>query len=128
MYRQEKKEYGSLCEMKRREQRERCERDVEKIKTEGQVWEFVNRARKRRVRVNEEIKIQEWDEYFRGVLGGIDSRRELQELKGKGRMEEGEMSRDEVKRIMKNLKEGKTVGGDGIPNEVWKFDGEEIEE
>lgn len=57
LYNQEKKEYRMLCERKKREQKERWEKEVEKIKTESQVWEFVNRGRKRRVRVSEEIKI-----------------------------------------------------------------------
>lgn len=34
-------------------------------------WRVVNKGRKRRERVNEEIKM-EWDEYFRGLLGGVE--------------------------------------------------------
>lgn len=29
---------------------------------------------------------------------------------------------------MRKLKDGKAVGGDGIPNEVWKYGEEEVEE
>lgn len=34
------------------------------------MWKIVNRERKKRKRINEEIEIEEWDEYFRELLGG----------------------------------------------------------
>lgn len=55
----------------------------------------------------------------------------MQDLGGKGGMEGGEVSRVEIRIVMKNLREAKAVGEDGIPNEVWKewkYGGEEIEE
>jgi len=36
-------------------------------------------------------------------------------------------SRGEVREAVKKLKEGKTVGGDGISGEMWKFGGERLE-
>ena len=44
-------------------------KDVEGVRTEGQVWKGVNRGRRRRERVNEGIAIEEWDGYFRRLLG-----------------------------------------------------------
>ena len=38
------------------------------------------------------------------------------------------MEREEIKRVVKDLKDGKAVGGDGIGNEVWKYGGVEVEE
>jgi len=29
--------------------------------------------------------------------------------------------------MLRKLKDGKAVGVDGVPNEVWKYDGKEIE-
>lgn len=43
------------------------------MKTEGQVWGIVNRERRKR-RVNGDVKMGEWEEYFEGMLGGVDNR------------------------------------------------------
>ncbi|KAL6418191.1 hypothetical protein ACFW04_012287 [Cataglyphis niger] len=95
-YREAKGKYKKLIEGKKKEEKERWEREVKEIKTEGQVWELVNRGRRKRRKVNEDISMEEWDGYFRNLLGG---------------------SRD-----------NKTVGADGIPAEVWKYGGENMEE
>lgn len=36
--------------------------------------------------------------------------------------EEEEIGRGEVREVMRRLKDGKAVGSDGIPNEVWKYE------
>jgi len=41
--------------------------------------------------------------------------------------EEREIGREEVRRAIKKLKEGKARRIDGIPGEVWKYEGEDIE-
>ena len=38
------------------------------------------------------------------------------------------MERKEIKRVVRNLKDWKAVGGDGIGNEGWKYGGVEVEE
>lgn len=89
---------------------------------------MVNRERKRRKWVNEEIEMGEWDNYFRELLGGVEWR----VVRGIGGNREGDgeegLSRKEVREVIRKLKDGKAVGGDGIPNEVWKYGGEELEE
>lgn len=37
--------------------------------------------------------------------------------------EEEDMGREEMREVMRRLKDGKAVGSDGIPNEVWKYGG-----
>lgn len=39
-----------------------------------------------------------------------------------------EISREEADRVVRKLKEGKALGGDGIVNKVWKYGGEEVKE
>jgi len=39
-------------------------REVREAKTERKVWELVNKKRKRRRRINEDIKMEEWKKYF----------------------------------------------------------------
>ena len=41
---------------------------------------------------------------------------------------EAEIGREEIGKVIRNLKDGKVAGGDGIPNEVWKYGGSEVEE
>lgn len=43
------------------------------------------------------------------------------ERKKKGEREEEDISREEMKRITEKLKERKSMGMDGVPNEVWKY-------
>lgn len=39
---------------------------------------------------------------------------------------EGELSREEIRDAVRSLKDGKTVGYDGIPGEIWKYGGEDV--
>jgi len=36
------------------------------------VWKLVNRERKKRKRINMGIRMEEWEEYFKVVLGRVD--------------------------------------------------------
>lgn len=42
--------------------------------------------------------------------------------------EEEEIRREDIKGIIKKLKEGKAAGLDGIPNEAWRYGGEEVKD
>lgn len=45
-----------------------------------------------------------------------------------GRVKGGEIDRGRVKKAIGRMKDGKAEGADGIPGEVWKYGGEEMEE
>ena len=107
---------------------EKWEKEVEEVRTEGQVWKIVNRDRRRGKRVEEGIKMEEWEEYFRGILGGVEWRVRRGGERRRGEDEEGELSKEEVKRVVRKLKDGKAGGGDGVANEVWKYGGVEVED
>lgn len=64
-YRGRKKEYREICKKKKREWKEEWERKVKEVKREHEVWEIVNRERKGRKRVNEDIEMGE-KEYLDG--------------------------------------------------------------
>lgn len=42
--------------------------------------------------------------------------------------EEGELSREEIKKVLKTMKNGKAVALHEMPGEIWKYAGEGIEE
>lgn len=63
-----------MCERKKREERERWEEMARNAKTEGQVWDMVNRERKRWSGISGRIKKGEWVKYFREILGGVEGR------------------------------------------------------
>lgn len=128
-YVEKKKEYNRLCEEKKEREREKYIKEVKEAKTESQVWEIINRERKGKGRVDERIEMKEWKEYFVNMLGGVEER-ERTEVKVRKRWEEGgveELTREEVRRMIKKLKKKKAAGIDGIPNEAWMYGGEKLE-
>lgn len=89
----------------------------------------MNKERKnRRKKIKEEIKMEEWKEYFMGVGGGVEER----VVKGIGRQDkkEGQEERglewEGVRKAIGKIKDGKAMGKDRVPGEVWKYGGEEI--
>lgn len=71
--------------------------------------------------------MEEWEGYFKNLLGGIRNRVIWRERGERRTGEERDIDRGEVRRVIRRLKDGKTMGVDRVPNEVWK-NGEGIEE
>jgi len=84
MYRKKRGEYREMCERKRREESERWMDKAREAKTQKQVWEVINRERRRKVEVNKEIGMEEWDGCFRGLLGGTTYKVERKNVEGGG--------------------------------------------
>lgn len=128
-FRNKKKEYRKMCEEKKKERNERWKRKITRVMKESEVWEIINRERGRRKRVSDEIEMNEWREHFMRLLGGVDNKVRMgEEGRRRGVGEETEIEREELRRVLKSLKEEKAVGGDSIVNEVWKYGGEGLEE
>lgn len=127
-YREVKRGYNRLCERKKKEEGERWAEVVKNAKTEGQVWEVINRERRKGGGIDERIKMEEWAEYFRGLMGGVEGRVVRGNREEREEDDKPEISRDEVERAVKKLKDGKAVGEDEIPGEVWKYGGERLKE
>lgn len=68
--------------------------------------------------MNEVIVMEDWVGYFKGLLEGRVMRG-MRGDRGEGD-DEPKISREEVVRAVGKLKEGKVLGVDGIPGEVWK--------
>ncbi|XP_018406521.1 PREDICTED: uncharacterized protein LOC108782692 [Cyphomyrmex costatus] len=124
-----RREYRELCEKKEAEQRRLEEGEIEKITTEAQAWEFINRGRKKREGVSKEIKMQEWEEYFMKALEGVKERSVGEgEKEGRrvGRKDEEGIRREEINIEIERLKKGKAAGIDGIRNEAWMKGGDKV--
>lgn len=59
-----------MCERKKREKNERWKSKAEEARRESELWEIINRERKRGRGINENMRMEEWKDYFRGLLGG----------------------------------------------------------
>ncbi|XP_011883686.1 PREDICTED: RNA-directed DNA polymerase from mobile element jockey-like, partial [Vollenhovia emeryi] len=126
-YRRKRKEYKELCERKKEEENKKLEKEAEEANTEEKVWRVVNAERKKRKRINGEIEMRQWEEYFKTLLGGVENKVIWGEKRGERKGEEKEIEREEIRRAISKVKDGKAAGEDGIPNEVWKYGGVELE-
>jgi len=70
---------------------------------------MVNKERKRRARINEEISLKQCREYFMGVLGGMD-RKMVRRKERQEKIEETEIERKEVYKITIKMKNRKMKG------------------
>ena len=59
---------------RREEEKERWEKRALRAKRENEVWEIINRERRKRRRINEGINMREWEEYFKSLLGGVKNK------------------------------------------------------
>lgn len=65
---------------------------------ESEVWEIVNRERRKRKKINEYIEMEDWKEHFMRLLGGVENRvvkgGEMRERGKEGGEEEEEIGRE----------------------------------
>lgn len=122
-YLQRKKEYKSWCTEKRKEYERNEEEKIKKIKKEQEVWKYINKYRKRREQIEDEIEMEEWRSHFKIRFGGKECREILSDTEDEeeenDKKEEG-ISKDEVILQIRKLKIGKAPGEDMLENEVWK--------
>lgn len=90
------------------------------MRNEEQVWEFVNKARKKRRDITEKLDVKEWKGYFKGLLEGKE---ELEERRRVGKSYDytgrgDELTEEDIMGVMKKLKKRKAARGDDIKNEA----------
>lgn len=124
-YKGKKKEYREMCERKKKEESEEWMRRATEAKTEGQVWEDINKDRKRKKVVNEGIEMEEWRDYFMELLGGVEIRIVRGARNGRERDNEEDLGKEEIERMIRGMKE-KAEGVDGIASELRKYGGKGI--
>lgn len=91
---------------------------MREARTEEQIWKIVNGERNKRKKVSEGIRMKEWDQYFRGLLGGVEWKTVWDKGREEGENEQEELRREEFKKAVSRMKDRKAMGEDGIVNEV----------
>ncbi|KAF5279949.1 hypothetical protein FQR65_LT15131 [Abscondita terminalis] len=71
-YLEQRREYKRVCERKKRGGKEQEERVIREIKTEEDVWKYLNKKKKRGDKNN--IPIQEWEKHYIELLEGEQGR------------------------------------------------------
>ncbi|XP_036144952.1 UPF0329 protein ECU05_1680/ECU11_0050-like [Monomorium pharaonis] len=135
-YIRKKKEYKVWYEEEREKHEREEEERIKLIGSEKEVWKYINKFRKRRERIDENIELKEWKKHFIELLGGTEKRIIWEEKKEKReeRKEEKEMAnkeeitKEELAEQLRELKKGKAPGENEIENEAWRLMLEEIGE
>lgn len=112
-----RKDHRKWCGEERRRHEEEEEEKIKVIRTEQEAWKYINKYRKKREKIDEEIDLEKWKNHFMELLGGTMRRAELrweEEMSKEGKEEETEdITKEEVIRNIKKLKMTKAPGEDG---------------
>jgi hypothetical protein len=120
-YKRARKRYKLVCKEKKEKKRMEEEMKMKGIKTEEEVWRYINRERKKKGEiVSDRITMEEWRKYFSELLGGEENRQEKEKRQHRvGEIEE--ITREELEQQLRKLKRKKAPGRDGIQNESWIY-------
>lgn len=117
-YLKERRVFKVLCKEKETIKREQELKEIKEAKTDAKIWEYINKDRKRRVAIGENITPEEWRGHFMKTLGGT-SRRQLGERRNLDQDEESELTNEEILKQIEKMKKKKATGEDKIPSEAW---------
>ena len=123
-YQKKRREYKKVCDERRRELQENTENEIMQLKGENQIWEYINKQRKKRIGISNKIDLKEWKDHFKTLLEGDDCKKEvgeLEEIDNTEGEEEEEITEAEVKEQIRKLKKKKAAGEDKIENEAWIY-------
>lgn len=97
------------------------------MKKEAEVWKYINKKRGKKKWKENNIKKEEWRNYFRRLLDGLEEVEISREKEEKEREQgEEEIEEVEIKEAVRKMKTREAAGVDGIPMEAWKFVGERL--
>ena len=125
-YRKKKKEYRGRIRRKKELWVEKWIEQIKKDKSEKMLWKEINRCRKKRNEIDEEISDEEWREHFKAQLEGKEIEETRGEKEEKEKWKEGKIEETEVRNAIRKLKRNKAPGQDKIANEAWIEGKEEI--
>lgn len=73
-YIKKKNEYKKWCREKRKKVEEEEEERIKAIRTEEEAWKYINRYRKKREGIDENIDMKNWNRHFMELLRGTKER------------------------------------------------------
>ena len=126
LYVNSKRNYKKLCRLKKKDWDNRwVENLLKTVENEGmrEFWRNIKSLRGTK-KVKGDITSSEWVNHFKELYGGWETEWDGIEEKGELNIEIGDMDKDiereEVKKAIQGLKNGKAAGLDGIFGEVYK--------
>lgn len=128
-YMEERRKWKELLETKQKKRKEEEEKELRGLKNEAEVWKYINKRRGRKEDKGNNIKKEEWKNYFQDLLEGSEEEEkkgreekdeEEKQREGRVRWEE-ELEEEEICRAVRKMKKGKAAGTDGIPMEAWLY-------
>jgi len=125
----EKRHFRSLIEEKQKRKREKEDLELRNIRRESEVWNYINKKRRRGQRMENGIEPERWRLHFKDLLEGVEPEvgKRIQENEVRIGEEEGEnIQEEEIKEVVRKIKKKKAAGVDGIPMETWKFAGKHL--
>ena len=72
---EKRKELRGMCTEKEEKKQQEVEEQIKNIKTEGKVWKFINRMRKKKEGISEKVERREWRDYFKEMFNGSDEKK-----------------------------------------------------
>ncbi|KAG7203931.1 hypothetical protein KM043_017089 [Ampulex compressa] len=86
-YVKKRREYGEWCKGERQRYEKKEEDKIKSIKTEKEVWKYIDKYRKKKEGIDESIQSERWRRHFMDLLDGTSEKVILEE---KEETEEGE--------------------------------------
>lgn len=95
-------------------------RGDQEVSKHRKIWKLVNKERKKRKAVSEDIKVEEWEKYFSQLLeGDKEEQREPEEQRNLST--DQEKVDEDIEKQVRKLKKKKATGKDRIGNEAWLY-------
>lgn len=122
---EEKRRLREIRKAKKEEEKEKKIKRVENSRNMSDFWEAIRGFRTGRKRKGERIEKDKWTEHFKNLLEGGETEEGFDRVESE--VEEGveEMEKDieleEVKKVLRGMKNGKAAGEDGVPIEFLKY-------
>jgi len=118
---EEKAKFKELVERRQKEKREEDEEELKKIKSEVEIWRYINKKRGNKTKMENKIGKEEWRKHFMNLLDGAEIRVRMEErVEEEIKDIEDMIEEEEIRTALRRMKLKKAAGIDGIPMEAWR--------
>lgn len=116
-----REKHRELCTRKKEKRKEELIEEVKAIRSDTEAWKVINKYRKKRIKICNDIPKKKWKEYFMNLLAGKEQREVAKERRWKAEDGEPDQTEEEIEEQIRNLKVKKATREDQIPGEAWKY-------